>query len=41
VLGDGAGAAYSLVAAERFWKTVALGMRDEFFADKVKLPARK
>ncbi len=41
MFGEGAGATYSLVAAEEFWRTVAVERRVEFLDERVRLPARK
>ncbi len=41
MFGDGAGAAYSFVAAEVFWRTTAVEMRDELVEESVRLPAKK
>lgn len=40
-MGEGAGAAYSFVAAEEFVSVVAVARTEEFLEESVKFPARK
>lgn len=41
MFGDGAGAAYSFVAADEFERRIAVGRIEDFLEERVRFPARK